>query len=214
MHLLIQVLKHRSFRYLRETIYLIKHPQNLDLLYAGNEKNHFLVDIGAFEGNFASEFRRINPNSKLILVEPIPEFYSKLEETFPDNRTTIINKALTSKGLPLKLYISDASTSSKKLGNSQEIVVESISVEYLQEITSGEDISLLQINCEGGEYDILPKIIETNLIKQIQTINIQYHYVSPINIYKRSQISQKLKKTHHRLWCSFFIWEKWERNAS
>ena len=64
-----KVFERRSFRYFREAIFLIRHPQNTDLLEISKSGRTLFVDIGAFEGNFAELFKEKYPSSDMILIE-------------------------------------------------------------------------------------------------------------------------------------------------
>lgn len=90
-------------------------------------------------------------------------------------------------------------------------MVDTLSVSELQEMMSNQNIDLLQINCEGGEYEIIPEIIDTGCISQITNLNLQFHYLSPMNALRHALIRRKLKKTYRLLWSTYFIWERWER---
>ena len=72
-------------------------------------------------------------------------------------------------------------------------------------------IDLIQINIEGGEYDLLEWMIETGYILNVQNIQIQFHDKKEINAEKRMKdIQLALKRTHI---CEQayrpYVWEKW-----
>ena len=67
------------------------------------------------------------------------------------------------------------------------------------------------MNIEGSEYQLLKHIIETNFIKNIDHIQIQFHNYIEGSKKLRNQIRKELKETHK---CKFnfpFIWERWDR---
>jgi FkbM family methyltransferase len=208
--------KLKSFRFLRELYYSIKHPEEKDLLLLpliGGDPNRqvVFVDIGAFEGDFTLRMFQEYPNSKAYLVEPVPEFLQILKSRFQSHNIILIEKALSANGKTIKL--SDEGASSSEFSGKKSRSFQSISVMELSTLIKESYIDLFQINCEGGEYEILPELIDTDIIKKIGALNIQFHYLNPRNIYLRYKITKKLKSTHQLKWCVQFIWDRWERKS-
>lgn len=213
--LLKKIWKLRSFRFVRELIYSIKHPEEQDVIKlpsSVSNKKIIFVDVGAFEGDFASAFSQRYPESKGYLIEPVGAFVDVLNEKFATRGDVVIPKALTAHGG--KISLSDLGASSSSLTGNQVRTFESISVDELNIEISEDIIDLFQINCEGGEYEILPKIIECGMIYRIHAINIQYHYMNVANILRRWRINRKLSETHELVWSVFFIWERWETKVA
>ena len=42
------------------------------------------------------------------------------------------------------------------------------------------EIDLLKINIEGGEYDVIPRLLDTKMINKIKYIQIQFHMLEKI----------------------------------
>ena len=206
-----KVFERRSFRYFREAIFLIRHPQNTDLLEISKSGRTLFVDVGAFEGNFAELFKEKYPNSDMILIEPISSFVDSMRKRFTEDSVEIVQAALTSDGRNLKLFVADASTSIFHQENAIVTEVPSISVANLSSKIARRNVSLLQINCEGAEYEILPEIIGLGLINDIEALNIQFHNLSVSNMLKHLRIRRDLSKTHKLAWSTYFIWERWEK---
>ncbi|CAF3276817.1 unnamed protein product [Rotaria sp. Silwood2] len=77
------------------------------------------------------------------------------------------------------------------------------------------ELNLLHVNCEGCEYDVIERLIKTNLIKYIRIIQFGSHRPSAI----RSSVNQRycclqqmLLKTHHLQFGIPWAWERWLRN--
>jgi FkbM family methyltransferase len=216
MFLFKKIWKLKSLRFIRELYYSIKHPEEQDVMALSKaslgRKKIVFVDIGAFEGDFASAFTQQHLHTKGYLIEPVHSFIDVLIKNFSSEGHIIIPKGLTAKGGVISL--SDLGASSSSVFGSQVRKFESISVAELNEVIVEDVIDLFQINCEGGEYEILPEIIETKMIEKINALNIQYHYMNLTNIRKRWRINRKLAQTHNLIWSVFFIWERWEIKES
>jgi hypothetical protein len=73
-----------------------------------------------------------------------------------------------------------------------------------------ERIDLMKINIEGAEFDLLPAIIDSGLIKQINYIQIQFHNFVDGAVENRQLIRAALGRTHREMWNYDFVWESWE----
>lgn len=75
-----------------------------------------------------------------------------------------------------------------------------------------KEIALLKMNIEGGEYDLLPYIIQKGLHKNIKNIQVQFHKIDGL-LYevRESGICKQLSKTHELTWKYPYVWENWRR---
>ena len=62
---------------------------------------------------------------------------------------------------------------------------------------------------EGGEFDLLPRLIETGLIRNCQNVQVQFHAWVPNAVEKRLQIRRSLLQTHAITYDYPFVWENW-----
>lgn len=72
------------------------------------------------------------------------------------------------------------------------------------------EVALVKINIEGGEYELLPYIMP--LMKNIKFLQVQFHHISGLNTDKLyEEIARDLSKTHEIEWSYPFVWESWKR---
>jgi hypothetical protein len=74
-----------------------------------------------------------------------------------------------------------------------------------------ESIDLLKVNIEGGEYELLPRLLETGLINRIKILQIQFHNVGWDSEMRMELICRELAKTHSPTYQYKFVWENWVR---
>lgn len=74
-----------------------------------------------------------------------------------------------------------------------------------------DNIDLISMNIEGGEYPLMTDILENNLTNKFKNIQIQFHEIDETSEVKRLQIREHLKLTHRETFCFPFVWENWER---
>jgi len=76
-----------------------------------------------------------------------------------------------------------------------------------------DKVSLMKINIEGSEYDLLERLINKSYHKKIDNILVQFHNISVDSEKRLLQIRDELSKTHKSTFCYNFVWENWELNS-
>ena len=89
--------------------------------------------------------------------------------------------------------------------NKQEIQI--IDVKSWIEAQNITDIDLMKINIEGGEYELLERLIETGLIRNIRNIQVQFHKIRRVSSSRMEQIQKHLRKTHYPTYQYKFVWK-------
>ena len=74
-----------------------------------------------------------------------------------------------------------------------------------------DEVDLLKVNIEGGEYDLFDRLIEAHALHRIRTVSVQFHEWLPHAHRRRWAIRRALRRTHRQLWCHPWVWEVWER---
>ena len=75
------------------------------------------------------------------------------------------------------------------------------------------NIDLMKINIEGGEYELLDRMLEENLVKVVDNLQIQFHDISPESHSRMMTIQKGLERTHSPTYQYRFIWENWKRRT-
>lgn len=80
---------------------------------------------------------------------------------------------------------------------------------YLQ-----EEIALVKINIEGGEYELLNYIIDRGLMNNVVNLQVQFHLIEGMIAESErmyNELAKRLKQTHEISWRYPFVWESWQR---
>lgn len=182
--------------------------KTLRLNYPLNE-NSIVFDVGGYEGKFADEI--FNKYQCTIYVfEPVDKFYKSICERFKNNpKIKVFNFGLSDKDEEMMISISDdASSIHTDTNNKENIKLKSINDFILE--NEIQHIDLMKINIEGGEFQVLPELIDSNFIKNIDNLQIQFHNFIPNAIEMRNNIRKELAKTHQLTYDYYFIWENWK----
>lgn len=158
-----------------------------------------VIDIGAYQGEWSKEIYR-RYKCKLILIEPGP-WANGFEHG------EVINKAAWIHDGTLKFGGAFYYTSAHEDPTHE---YECFDINTL--LQQHEEIALVKINIEGGEYQLLDHIINADLHKRIRNLQVQFHIVElePWQAWY-SGIEGRLKLSHHCLWRYPFVWENWRR---
>jgi len=125
-----------------------------------------IVDVGAHAGFFSLYAAAFNPNVKIYALEPEPDNFSALSRNIKLNpgfkKIKLINLALSSKTGQEILYLSADSHNHSFLKDkdSKELSVKTTSLSDFCQNQKIAKISLLKMDIEGGEHEILKNFSE------------------------------------------------------
>tara|TARA_Y100000992_G_scaffold292038_1_gene249092 strand:- start:49 stop:753 length:705 start_codon:yes stop_codon:yes gene_type:complete len=137
-------------------------------LYKYTNINGYFIDIGGNHGLVTCILAKLNPKATIIVIEPNPTLANRILKNVQLNdlkNVTVINKALGD-GKNIKLFISnkysgasstivnDNKAFAKKYFGYESIDIETVTFDTIvkEYIPEGNEIELLKIDCEGGEY--------------------------------------------------------------
>jgi FkbM family methyltransferase len=170
-----------------------------------------IFDLGGYHGDFAAAIHD-KYGSIVYIFEPVPEFYQICVNRFKgNNKIFCLNYGLSSVGGWLDIGLAENSSSFSSphaKGATQKVQIRSI-VECIRKLKI-EQIDLMKINIEGGEFDVVPAIIASGNINKIKYLQIQFHNFVEDAIFQRAEIRKQLESTHTEMWNYEFVWESWK----
>ena len=189
--------------------YREKGDEKLRLDYKLN-KDSIVFDIGGYIGDFSNSIYE-KYKCKIYIFEPSPLFYKICVERFKNNEKILcFNYGLSDSEDELSLSNeNEASSITKNINNKNSETVKIRKFSNVFKELRINKIDLLKVNIEGSEYNLIPHMIEENLIEKINNIQIQFHIFITDAKNKRNIIINSLKKTHKNDWCYYFVWENW-----
>lgn len=175
------------------------HRINYDL----NEES-VVVDWGGFKGEWAEQiYNKYKCN--VHVYEAFEKYALLLQDKFSSNpKVRIYNFGVGSTTRKVDMIENDLAT--KVIDDSFGKVLLVATDEIMSNF---KFIDLLKINIEGLEYEVLDKMFETEDIKKVKNIQVQFHAFDRENVEKYNQIRNKLQETHSLSYEYEFIWENW-----
>jgi FkbM family methyltransferase len=210
-------------RRIRRLFYLSKREQDYARWFADSGDKRLrleyplsptsvVFDVGGFEGQWASDiFARYC--CRVHIFEPVPPFSVAIAKRFAGNPNISVHHfGLAASTRQEQIAIAgDASSIFGRAGDRAYIQLK-CAREFLD--TNGiTELSLMKINIEGGEYELLEHLIATGFISNICHLQIQFHDFIPNAVASMKKIQAKLQLTHQLCWQYPFIWESWQRLA-
>ncbi len=170
--------------------------------------NSIIFDVGGYGGNW-TDIMYSRYLCEVYIFEPVIEYVQHIRTRFKNNRKIhIFPYGLANVNKTITLHMEGDRTS--EFGHSNKIVkVKLVDIKKVLSKFEIKKIDLISINIEGGEYDLLDYMIETNLIKQFKNIQIQFHLSVKNAVPRMKKIQKALKKTHILTYQFPFVWENW-----
>ncbi len=167
-----------------------------------------VIDLGGYEGQWSSDIFSMYC-CQIYIFEPVPEFAENIKRRFSRNPHISVHQFGLA-GNDTTTSISVTGDSSSRYKNSEQMVsIQLMKASKFFDEFMISSVSLMKINIEGGEYDLLEHLISTNLIKNIQNLQIQFHDFFPDAKERMQKIQNALERTHRLTYQYEFVWENW-----
>ena len=185
--------------------------KSLRLNYPSLSENSIVFDVGGYLGDFAHEIH-MKYGCKVYIFEPHPVFFEKCNQRFADNINIItLNYGLSDISGKFKLTDSVDGSSFLNLKGKDTVICEVRNIFDVLKDLKINNIDLMKVNIEGGEYPLLQHIADKNSLDIVNFYQIQFHNFIEEAEKKRQKILIALNRSHTNTWCYKFVWESWER---
>jgi FkbM family methyltransferase len=196
--------------------YSIDGDNTLRVEYPLNS-NSIVFDVGGYKGDWSAEIYA-RYNCKVYILEPVKKFSTFIQKRFKNNpNVKVFPFGLSDENKEVYLSVMDESSSvyrSKTKYHSKNIEKELIQLKSFTDFIREHNITfidLIKINIEGGEYELLEKIISSGFIKNIDNLQIQFHDFVENAEFRMKEIKKKLSKTHELTYEYIYVWENWKK---
>ena len=173
-----------------------------------------VLDLGGYEGQWASDlFARYR--CLIYVFEPVSSFANRISKRFAKNeKIQVFQYGLGEVSRSEEICIAgDGSSMFRKSQNKETIEIVDINGWIENNLNNDKSIDLMKINVEGGEYELLDRLIETHLVDRIKNIQVQFHQVMPDSVAHMERIQSQLMKTHKPTYQYTFVWENWKQKS-
>lgn len=176
------------------------------------DSNSVVIDVGAFRGEWA-ELIWEKHRPTIHCFEPAPDACQRMERKFDGNEKVHVHRfglggadttaMLSLRGPGSSIYDAPAAY------DTVDVPIRDV-VDVFEELGLDE-IDLLKINIEGGEYDLLDRLHATGWLPRIRIVLVQFHEWHPKAYRRRRTNRRALRDQHEEVWSYPWVWEHWRR---
>ncbi len=168
-----------------------------------------VVDVGGFQGNWSQcIFERYG--CSIHIFEPVSAYVQEITRRFEGYTKISV--------YPFGLAGAAEQAQIALLGDASSVLIggqgqcETIELRDVAEVLApllSHGIDLIKINIEGGEYDLLARMIESEVVRHCRNIQVQFHSRIPGAVERRKAIQDALSSSHRLTYEYPFVWENW-----
>jgi FkbM family methyltransferase len=180
------------------------------------EPDSLVLDAGGYLGHWSADiFCKFS--CRIEVYEPVESFAAATATRFERNpRIAVHHYGLGGENRRDSILLDEVGSSSVLTpvgvdAARAEIELRDV-VEVIDELDRDE-IDLLKINIEGGEFELLERLLAAGQADRFRYLQIQFHSGAPAAESRRGAIRDDLARTHRLMWDYPWIWESWERRS-
>ena len=173
----------------------------------------FVMDLGGYEGDWAGNIHS-RYGCHIAVFEPVAAFAETIRQRFRGNDDIeIFQYGLGGSSRTEMIYLHGAGTSTfRKRARGEEIRI--VDVEQWLQDHGAASVQLMKINIEGGEFELLERLLESGSISRIENIQVQFHNVAVGSTRRMEHIQEGMSSTHEPTYQYKFVWENWVRRRA
>ncbi len=174
-----------------------------------------VIDAGGYEGEWTAKMI-VRYGCRSEIYEPFPHYADHCKSLYANNAMVCVHAAaLGGSARITKFSFAANGTSEFRRGTRDAEIIEAPvdDISLVLDALGGEPIACLKLNIEGGEYEVLERLISTNQITRCNSLLIQFHPQPEGWEPRLKNIVAHLRATHERKWYYPMVWEKWVKRA-
>lgn len=170
-----------------------------------------VLDAGGYKGQWSSDiFAKYL--CRIHIFEPVADYARFVARRFEKNsKISVYALGLAGQTRKMQIAVCKDSSSVFRNGVDDTVEIQLVSAEEIFQELKINHIDLLKINIEGGEYELLEHLLETERVRHIKNIQVQFHDIFPDAKERMKKLQSELSQTHELTYQFMFVWENWRR---
>jgi FkbM family methyltransferase len=183
-----------------------------------------MVDVGGYEGEWSGQIlaRAETQGARAVdlhVFEPEPNSLERLQRALgEDGRVHLHPFGLASCDRFQRMAVGGPGTSQFKSGSQPGFFgaadLELRDVNTVVTRLGIDHIDVMMINIEGGEYELIDRLYETDWLPRIDCLLVQFHEFGPDAYRARRRNRRELAESHRCTWSYKWVFERWDRRVS
>lgn len=170
-----------------------------------------VFDLGGYHGDWSAHIHS-KYSSSIYIFEPVSGYAEIIRRRFRENaKIHVLNFGLGPEDAEIDLNVAEDSSSAYR---SPSVLLERVHIRGIVAFLEAENIcrvDLIKINIEGGEFDLLRRMLDAGIVSRFIDLQIQFHEFVPNAWALRDSIRRDLSKTHKLTYDYPFVWENWRK---
>jgi FkbM family methyltransferase len=142
----------------------------------------------------------------------VPEYAAAIEARLAGRRAIVHPYGLAGATREVDFVVAGDGSSAVRPGTEHCRVRMRAAAEVFEELGLAR-VGLMKVNIEGGEYELLEHLLDRDLIRRVDHVQVQFHDFVPGATRRMRAIQARLQATHALSWQYVFIWESWCRRS-
>jgi FkbM family methyltransferase len=156
-------------------------------------EDSWVIELGGYKGEWTNRIVG-NYKSNILVIEPIKEFCQFIIESQGTNPKVIIeNNGISTEERVTQLSFNGDASSEYLEQTSEKRDITCYTLDYYMSKYNIDKVDLMQVNIEGEEYPLFEQWINSDILKKIQYIQIQFHRVGDNYEERRQNIHRGLE---------------------
>ena len=186
--------------------------QKLRIDYELNSDS-IVMDLGGYRGEWADEIHS-RYGCTVHVFEPVSSFADGIAARFEGNPSIHVHCCgLGSHTRTERIGLSADASSMFHNDGAIETIALVDAAEWFHERRI-QNVDLMKINIEGGEYELLERLLDSGLASQVNNLQVQFHRIATDSEARMNSILERLQATHQPTYQYHFVWENWQRSAA
>jgi FkbM family methyltransferase len=179
------------------------------------DEQSVVLDVGAYIGDWAEKLEERYHPAAIHCFEPAPGGVDQIHARHDANpRVHIHPYGLGGRDETAQLALAGPGSSIYTEDTPFGLVdVEIRDVATVLDELGLDEIDLLKVNIEGGEYDLFDRLIDAGWLERTRLVLIQFHEWHPHAYKRRRRIRRALRAQHEEVWNYSWVWELWRRTT-
>ncbi|MEZ6033023.1 MAG: FkbM family methyltransferase [Planctomycetaceae bacterium] len=186
--------------------------ETLRLNYSLNSAS-VVMDLGGYRGDWAQNIHE-RYGCTVHVFEPVQSFADGIVRRFDGNEAIHVHRCgLGSTTRDERIGLSADASSMFHCEGAQETIRIVDAAAWFAEYNVPR-VDLMKINIEGGEYELLERMLDAGLASRVENIQVQFHNLAVDSETRMNNILQRLQASHQPTYQYHFVWENWQRSAA
>jgi FkbM family methyltransferase len=176
------------------------------------QRDDLVYDVGGYRGDWTCGMLGKYP-CEYHIFEPHPEAFRQLSGRFAGHDDVSLHEFAIG-GANGFVSLSSAAEGSSIVSRRSDDSIQVRLVDVCQHLSNqGRQVALMKLNIEGAEFELLEKLLWSDVLDNSGDFLIQFHLGTTDARSRYRKIADKLRETHRCLWRYPFLWELWRRNV-